>query len=123
MNGDGSIDDIRDHVARMQALPLPPGAEAAELLLPALTPQVLPLNAAITDRAGALKELKEVLSPLHPLTLNSSPDPFQEWFPLLTTAWRTRVQCVFESHHLNGVRRGRREQCKCCIRCFLLQFN
>ena len=124
VRGDKSLmDDIRDYVALMQALPLPPGAEAAELLLPALTLQDLPLNTAIMDRAGALKELKEVLYPMLSLTLNSSPDPFQEWFPLLTTAWRTRVQCAFQSHHLNGVCRGRRERCKCCIRCFLLQFN
>ena len=67
VRGDQSLmDDIRDYVALMQALPLPPGAEAAELLLPALTLQDLPLNTAIMDRAGALQELREVLSPLHP---------------------------------------------------------
>jgi hypothetical protein len=56
---DGLPPSICDHVARMQALPLPHGAEAAELLPPALTPQDMPLNAAIPGRAGARKELKK----------------------------------------------------------------
>ena len=119
---------ILHHIARMQALPLPPGAE--ELLLPALTPQVLlPPEVAISDRAGALKELKEVLSPLHPLTLNSSPDPLQEWFPLFTPAWCTRVVLAFQNHPLGFPgqtcqRERRAERCKCCIHgIFLLQFN
>jgi hypothetical protein len=120
---------ILDHIARMQALPLPPGAE--ELLLPALTSQVLlPLSAAILDRAGALEELMEVLSPLHPLTLNSSPDPLQEWFPLFTPAWCTRVVLAFQLHHLGPTgksRESRAERCKCCIHGFFffcfMQFN
>jgi hypothetical protein len=113
---------IRDYVARMQALPLPPGAEAAELLLPVLSPQVLPLHAAIPDwGTGALNELKEVLSFLHPLTLNTSPYLFQEWFPLLTTAWITRVALAFQSHPLGSAPASRdalRERGKCCTRCF-----
>jgi hypothetical protein len=119
---------ILQHIAHMQALPLPPGAE--ELLLPALTPQVLlPPEVAISDRAGALKELKEVLSPLHPLTLNSSPDPLQEWFPFFTPAWCTHVVMTFHNNFLGPPGSPRHpdktaERGKCCIHgIFFLQFN
>jgi hypothetical protein len=57
---------IRVYVKQMQALPLPLGAEAAELLLPVFSIQALPVSNTVLDRAGALKELHEVLFPLHP---------------------------------------------------------
>jgi hypothetical protein len=53
--------DVAAHIAHLRALPSPSGE-----LLPALPLQVLPFRGTIPDRAGALQELREVLSPLHP---------------------------------------------------------
>ena len=57
--------DVAAHIEYLQALPSPSGE-----LLPALPRQVLPFSGPIPGRAGALQELREVLSPLHPLTMN-----------------------------------------------------